>query len=272
MEPNYNLSLDHINSNKISIKFNIDFRNFKKGQYFEFNLDKSLCFCGDNGTGKSTIVQLIVYKSIINFIEKSKINNDDTISINNLLYEKYKYINYNSEFKSLIQNNSIEIELNNFDFNIFCLDNSDNRHLNIYDEDNFENVINHFSNITISNGESKLGQLYTFLQTPGLIKNNKWLIIDEPDSNASCVQSYMLCEYFPKTRGIILICHNPILIKSFDNVYYFKIIKNNNSSIQYIPSKNALLDMKNIAKRNIMSRKKYLAKLTIDKKNKENEL
>jgi predicted ATP-dependent endonuclease of OLD family len=153
----------------------LDFTNPKTGE----PLDK-ICFIGRNGTGKSTILQILY--QIINKIGPSsfiripfllaKIKNKDT----------FYYILYSKTLgkETLIYNSEIEKEANDWKLELASVSDFEKLYSNSY------------SKYLLSAEEKKI-----FIELPGLKKNTSDLIILSPAESES--NQYMRIDDLPKT-------------------------------------------------------------------------
>lgn len=179
------------------------------GVNYEFDVNKSYLLKGVNGTGKTTIFNLI--SGLILPDSGNVIAFDRTISnkkgdipahLNGILYIPQ----IDSEFGF-----SAEVLFNMFSEpvreSIFFLA----RCFGLKDD----NIVVPIANL--SGGERKK----VFLAV-GFSLKPKWLLLDEPTNNLDKQSKEVLCKLISERKGIIVISHDPVLSKCIDNVIEIK--------------------------------------------------
>lgn len=243
----------------ITITFNQDVRTFKAGTVITLDMTKSICLCGDNGTGKSTILQLLAWASIIQTLHiedqgKSEALaqfGEDLRTVRQIAHD-YPYIGDRTQMETALLKHQVTVDLDGYSFNFFSVDNADKR-TSAFDFGDIANgpsgeaLLDHLYHTKCSNGESKVSQFFEFTQHYPASKSMKqWLLLDEPDSNASLTSVYLLDDYIPKDGLAILACHSPVMIRQYDNVLYFSK-KNGWSTVKSMTGATALRAMRSRA-------------------------
>lgn len=253
----------------IHIKFNKNYRGFKKGFEFTFQTDKSIVLVGDNGSGKSTIINMILAKALVDETKIDVENKSNDLSLAESLH-KLRLIQKAGKLCNIPANKTIFIEdyiegnaivttdISNFTARLYKLDMNNLLNNDVVDDfDSAENLAIHIDLKSVSKGESNLYQMFNLVKqnvNPETNKLNKYLLLDEPDDGISVKHAYIFTKYLdPNLPGKIISVHNPIYIDACDTVYWINKPEGSEyvDSINMISGKEYIQKMKTLAQKTI---------------------
>jgi predicted ATPase len=197
-----------------SITFKQDFRCFKKDDTFEFRQGINV-LVGDQGSGKSTLIELIRLK----FEPKHSIDSNDSSY-------RAKYIDLHNKIDDLVEIKTSE----NSKCIAFDFERESARDMSML---HFDMISEQIASMHLSHGQSVLILLKRILDKVLKSKDNiETILFDEPDASLSPRSCYSLLEIFrglveKYKKQLIISAHNPILIygvhpmlkKEFQNIY-----------------------------------------------------
>ena len=210
----------------IRIEFLKDFRSFKKGAVYEFDTSKAIIIVGDNGCGKSTLMNLLYcyFLRLINTDDK-KISDELPLIHYKMVFgdpkthARYIYHNVFDIVKITYPDNFYFFKYSTFDYNIATADMNDPRMP-------AELIAKQVYLNSMSRGEIEFENLTDFIEDFKKIRDKShenWVIFDEPDNSLSIRHSRIMPYYFNyNTPGKILILHHPYMISPAEKVYYLK--------------------------------------------------
>jgi len=211
--------INYIKNNNYLIEFknvyfsyNINDKYILKNTSFKLEPNKLNFIIGDNGSGKSTIIKLL-----LGFYS----NYYGNILINKIDIKKYSLLNIRKNIKVLFQNNFLFD--NTLEYNLkYGVENKKINNLlkkmNIYEWylDNKDNNIGLDGN-KLSGGQKKKIKLINFL-----LNNSKVFIFDEPTNSLDkysidYLVNYIISSKLYKNHTIVIINHNQDFLKSIEN-------------------------------------------------------
>ena len=201
----------------IRIEFKQSWRYFNKGQIIELDDSKSIVFVGDNGSGKSSLMILILINSIRNKLKSEN--------------KEYEWYNLDNNMKNLLGHGAYYELFEDFD-RICCIDDDSNKDYKYFNLDLFnltkideEQALNaselafSIDLRSLSHGESSLNQIFDFVD-----KHNKdkklCYMFDEPDANLAIKHAVVFGQYFSEKGRLILSLHHPYTISQYKEVYW----------------------------------------------------
>lgn len=201
----------------ITIEFLSDYNGFKEGSKYSFDDSKAIILVGDNGSGKSTILNTIWIGSIRQRLKEA----NETPDFFNLTPQERnslgtKLYNFFNAFDNIVKINLTNTNYSKFDMDTFDLSKIDNTHSLRSSE-----IVTSMQLKNLSQGESKLNQFFDFVESES--KKDRKFIFDEPDSNISIKHAVVLGKYLnEKSDKIIMSLHHPLTIEQYEHVYYLE--------------------------------------------------
>ncbi len=166
--------MSQINVNNLSFSYDGSYENVFQNASFSIDTNWKLGFCGRNGRGKTTFLNLLLGK----YSYKGNINSN----------MKFEYFPYDIEDKE-----QMTIDIVGDDWQIF-------RELSLLDVD--ADVLYREFN-TLSNGEQTKVLLASLF-----IKENSFLLIDEPTNHLDVKAREIVAKYLNTKKGFILVSHD----------------------------------------------------------------
>lgn len=204
----FNIELNNIN-------FSYDKKLVLDNLNLKINKGDKICIFGDIGSGKSTVLKII-----LGLIKPDhgefKINNK-LIENSNLLKNLYSYVPQNPFFfndsilnnltyfqKGIVDREQVDETLKKYDF------------FNFFNKYNIENFIIGENGSNLSGGQRQIVALMR-----AILKNNQILILDEPTSSMDDRNSDKFFEIIEKftDKTIVIVTHNQSIIEKFKTKY-----------------------------------------------------
>jgi len=208
---------------KGKIKFeNVSFgydknKTILKNINFEINSGEKVAIIGSNGSGKSSIINLILrfYKPDAGRILLDDVNIEDL----NL-----------KDYRSLISVVSQDVYLfdttikENINLSLPVADSEVHRAAKESGADKFIDRLSEKYDYSVGENGSKLsgGEKQKVAVARGLVRDSKILILDEATSNYDVESEIELCEYIKENytdKTVIVITHKPEILKIMDTIY-----------------------------------------------------
>ena len=199
----------------ITITFNEEFRTFPKNYVAKFDNDK-VVLVGDNATGKSTLMLIIVSKLFMDIGFKS-------VFLDNAL-GKYMYAIKKNEITVETDKETLPVIRDEEDFNNFSLVQNE--------QGGIPSIVRYLNASIQSSGEKKLEEVLDNIdiQKRGYAdykaKDGLLLLLDEPDANLSLASLLKLRKELETVDKYFIIYHNPYMISKEKEVYYLRLGEN----------------------------------------------
>lgn len=211
-------NIDEIIIDNVSFNYG-DSKNIFENFSYKFNKGNIYCLIGENGKGKSTLINLILGLYNFNF-EGEVYYNEINLKCIDIYYLRRKLIGITEQEPILIKDsiiNNLTLGLNSYDYNDII---SFSKELNLYPyilnlPNKFDTLISEGS-CNLSGGEKqKISIIRTLLKNPDLI------ILDEPTSaldSDSIKDLINLLKKYKNNKIIIVISHDIEMIKVADHI------------------------------------------------------
>jgi len=198
----------------IKITFNEEFRVFPKNYVAEFDSDK-VVLVGDNATGKSTLMLIIVTKLFMDIGFRS-------VFLDNALGE-YAYAIKQNEIIVELDKKMLPVVRDEEDFNNFSLVQ--------HDQGGIPSIVRFLNASIQSSGEKKLEEILDNIEIQKrgyedhIAEDGCLLLLDEPDANLSLASLLKLRKELATVDKYFIIYHNPYMISKEKEVYYLNLDK-----------------------------------------------
>ena len=183
--------------------------SFKKGNIY--------CISGKNGTGKTTLIDLLCGLYIEDYLGNISINNQNIGEVNMQFMRKHKISYFEQNFATLdsnIEDNILLLVRDNKEDEIIKI----NEKLKFFTKDNLYYLISNPKHIkNMSFGEKQKISLLIFFR-----KDTEIFILDEPTNfldNTSITSLFNYLSQIKSNKLILIITHNLDFLKEFDQVY-----------------------------------------------------